>query len=119
MLLTVFRESFLSQVSLSFPVSPPGLPGVTRPPPPLSTHRVCVRVQQGDHLGPLYFCLAIAPLRRPPCWDLISSKGPLIGLHLNPAKCEWTWLDPLARRPSPAPVSPSPPREGGPPGYPC
>src|SRR4051794_37792205 len=26
-------------------------------------------------------------------WDILSLKGPPIGLHLNPSKCEWTWLD--------------------------
>ena len=26
-------------------------------------------------------------------WDILSIKGPPIGLHLNPSKCEWTWLD--------------------------
>src|SRR5690348_990598 len=26
-------------------------------------------------------------------WDLLLSKGPPRGLHLNPDKCEWSWLD--------------------------
>ena len=26
--------------------------------------------------------------------DLIKSRGPELGLHLNPSKCEWSWLDP-------------------------
>src|SRR4051812_23995321 len=26
-------------------------------------------------------------------WDLLQSRGPELGLHLNPAKYEWSWLD--------------------------
>jgi len=75
--------------------------------------------QQGDPLGPFYFCLALAPLveeiqaLRPQyqkwymddggivasvpvllkVWQLLKEKGPSFGLHLNPAKCEWSWLN--------------------------
>ena len=92
-------------------------------------------VQQGDPLGPLYFCLALAPLVDeierlgpsynkwymddgaivgPPevlhqVWAILKSKGPALGLHLNPAKCEWSWLDPSSPEPSPivgVPLSP-------------
>ena len=24
----------------------------------------------------------------------IATRGPELGLHLNPSKCEWSWLDP-------------------------
>ena len=26
-------------------------------------------------------------------WDLLLTKGPSLGLRLNAAKCEWSWLD--------------------------
>ena len=26
-------------------------------------------------------------------WDLLLTRGPALGLHLNPAKCEWSWPD--------------------------
>jgi len=76
-------------------------------------------VQQGDPLGPLYFCCGLASLvseiekfgpvynkwymddggiigdveMLQKVWDLLATEGPKIGLHLNPAKCEWSWLD--------------------------
>jgi len=82
-------------------------------------------VQQGDPLGPLYFCFALAPLVEEiaklgpvyqkwymddggivatvpvlqQVWDILRLKGPSIGLHLNPPKCEWSWLN-ASRRPS-------------------
>jgi len=34
-------------------------------------------------------------------WDLIKSRGPELGLHLNPSKCEWSWLDPACTLPCP------------------
>src|SRR5690348_4993419 len=78
-------------------------------------------VQQGDPLGPLYFCCGLASLvdsieKLGPvynkwymddggiigtvevlqkAWDLLVSEGPKVGLHLNPAKCEWSWMAPL------------------------
>jgi len=77
-------------------------------------------VQQGDPLGPLYFCCGIMPLVNDinelnpvynkwymddggivadvptllKVWELIKTRGPALGLHLNPAKCEWSWLNP-------------------------
>ena len=45
-------------------------------------------------------------------WALIDSKGPLLGLRLNPAKCEWTWLDPSDPRPSPIRNVPLTPLDG-------
>jgi hypothetical protein len=77
-------------------------------------------VQQGDPLGPLYFCCGLQDLvdeiasLNPAyqkwymddggivgpvdlllkVWDILSTKGPRIGLILNPAKCEWSWLNP-------------------------
>ena len=32
-------------------------------------------------------------------WDLLQTRGP--GLHLNPSKCEWSWLDPECNEPCP------------------
>ena len=84
-------------------------------------------VQQGDPLGPLYFCCGIMPLVNEinalnpvynkwymddggivadvptllKVWDLLKSRGPALGLHLNPAKCEWSWLNPDRRDPCP------------------
>src|SRR3954468_8432103 len=34
-------------------------------------------------------------------WELLSSEGPSLGLHLNAAKCEWSWLDPNCNKPCP------------------
>ena len=77
-------------------------------------------VQQGDPLGPLYFCCGIMALVNEiqalnpvynkwymddggiigdvelltKVWELIKSRGPDLGLHLNPSKCEWSWLNP-------------------------
>ena len=86
-------------------------------------------VQQGDPLGPLYFCCGLNPLVNEiqaldptynkwymddggiigdveflkKVWDILLSKGPALGLHLNPTKCEWSWLDP--ERSEPAPIT--------------
>ena len=27
-------------------------------------------------------------------WNMLLEESPKLGLELNPAKCEWTWLDP-------------------------
>jgi len=70
-------------------------------------------VQQGDPLVPLYFCCGITPIVEiiesmmplynkwvaPPevlvkVWGVLNTLGPDLGLFLNPAKCEWSWLDP-------------------------
>lgn len=78
-------------------------------------------VQQGDPLGPLYFCRGINGLvneiqKLNPVYnkwyrddggifwrrgdaaagveDHSRACGPEMGLYLNPSKCEWTWLDP-------------------------
>ena len=87
----------------------------------------CAGVQQGDPLGPLYFCCGIMAMvsdiqaMNPVCnkwymddggiigdvelltkvWDLIKSRGPELGLHLHPSKCEWSWLDPTCTLPCP------------------
>jgi hypothetical protein len=84
-------------------------------------------VQQGDPLGPLYFCCGIMPLVNEinallpvynkwymddggivadvptllKVWDLLKSRGPALGLHLNPSKCEWSWLNPERADPCP------------------
>jgi hypothetical protein len=34
-------------------------------------------------------------------WDLIKARGPALGLRLNPAKCEWSWLDKECSLPCP------------------
>ena len=80
----------------------------------------CAGVQQGDPLGPLYFCCGIMAMVNDiqamnpvynkwymddggiigdvellkKVWDLLQTRGPELGLHLNPSKCEWSWLDP-------------------------
>jgi hypothetical protein len=87
----------------------------------------CAGVQQGDPLGPLYFCCGIMAMVNDiqamnpvynkwymddggiigdvqlltKVWDLIKSRGPELGLHLNPSKCEWSWLDPACTLPCP------------------
>ena len=34
-------------------------------------------------------------------WQILKTKGPALGLHLNPSKCEWSWLDPDCVLPCP------------------
>ena len=35
-------------------------------------------------------------------WNLIKSRGHYeLGLHLNPSKCKWSWLDPACTLPCP------------------
>ena len=72
----------------------------------------------GDPLSPLYFCFALNGLVQEisslkpeyqkwymddggivasvpvllKVWALLKEKGPARGLHLNPSKCEWSWL---------------------------
>jgi hypothetical protein len=84
-------------------------------------------VQQGDPLGPLYFCCGIMALVNEiqalnpiynkwymddggivgdpellqKVWDLIKTRGPELGLHLNASKCEWSWLNPECKLPCP------------------
>ena len=79
----------------------------------------CAGVQQGDPLGPLYFCCGINGLVNEiaalnpvynkwymddggivgdvellrKVWEVLKTRGPALGLHLNPSKCEWSWLD--------------------------
>jgi hypothetical protein len=76
-------------------------------------------VQQGDPLGPLYFCCglqsiidriaALGPAYQKwymddggivgpvdlliKVWEILKTDGPPLGLILNPAKCEWSWLN--------------------------
>ena len=83
----------------------------------------CSGFQQGDPLGPLYFCCGIMALVNDiqalgpvynkwymddggiigdvEVWDLLQARGPELGLHLNPSKCEWSWLDPECKAPCP------------------
>ena len=84
-------------------------------------------VQQGDPLGPLYFCCGIASLvekiqhfnprynkwymddggvisseeNLQAIWNMLLEESPKLGLELNPAKCEWSWLDPACTKPCP------------------
>ena len=84
-------------------------------------------VQQGDPLGPLYFCCAlqclvdrIAALKPTyqkwymddggiigdkdlllQVWQILKTEGPALGLILNPVKCEWSWLNPDCKDPCP------------------
>ena len=84
-------------------------------------------VQQGDPLGPLYFCCGINCLVNEiaalnpvynkwymddggivgdvellkKVWELLQTRGPALGLILNPSKCEWSWLDPTCTAPCP------------------
>jgi hypothetical protein len=84
-------------------------------------------VQQGDPLGPLYFCCGLNPLVNDiqalgptynkwymddggiigdveflkKVWKLLKERGPALGLILNPSKCEWSWLDPECKEPCP------------------
>src|SRR6185437_14979016 len=84
-------------------------------------------VQQGDPLGPLYFCCelqclvdriaALKPTYQKwymddggiigdkdlllQVWDILKTDGPALGLILNPSKCEWSWLDPGCTDPCP------------------
>jgi hypothetical protein len=84
-------------------------------------------VQQGDPLGPLYFCCGIMALineiqaedpeynkwymddggiiasveKLQRIWTLLKERGPALGLHLNPSKCEFSWLDPNCKLPCP------------------
>ena len=84
-------------------------------------------VQQGDPLGPLYFCCGLQSLIDriadlgpayhkwymddggivgPPelllkVWDILKADGPTLGLHLNPSKCEWSWLNAECSLPCP------------------
>ena len=96
-------------------------------------------VQQGDPLGPLYFCcginglvneiLALNPvynkwymddggiigdvelLRK--VWKLLLERGPEMGLELNPSKCEWSWLDPNCEAPCPIRLEGVPEKDAG------
>ena len=73
-------------------------------------------VQEGDPLGPLYFCCGLQPIidritALAPTyqkwymddggivgpqdlllkvWEILKTDGPPLGLHLNPTKCEWS-----------------------------
>ena len=87
-------------------------------------------VQQGDPLGPLYFCCGISVLvekiqRFAPrynkwymddggicgseeklvqIWHMLLEESPKLGLELNPSKCEWSWMDPKCKKPCPISV---------------
>jgi hypothetical protein len=34
-------------------------------------------------------------------WHILQTHGPALGLHLNPSKCEWSWLNPSCTLPCP------------------
>ena len=134
---SIERAAFVPQVVSRFP----GLSAWTRwcydsPPALIYDHRHVFwsenGVQQGDPLGPLYFCCGLQPfvdkisLMCPvyqkwymddggivgspelltQVWELLQSQGPTAGLHLNPAKCEWSWLDPTCVKSPPLPGVP-------------
>jgi hypothetical protein len=91
-------------------------------------------VQQGDPLGPLLFSLALRPIidsirdlnprlnlwylddgiivgspaLLQAAWDIIRLRGPEVGLHPNPGKCEWIWLDHFRSAPCPLTSGSSP-----------
>jgi hypothetical protein len=84
-------------------------------------------VQQGDPLGPLYFCFGIASIVEEiealhpvynkwymddggivadtdtllKVWAILQARGPALGLKVNAKKCEWSWLDPSCALGSP------------------
>jgi hypothetical protein len=86
-------------------------------------------VQQGDPLGPLYFCCglqsivdriaALEPVYNKwymddggivgspdlllKVWEILKTEGPPLGLQLNPTKCEWSWLNSQCSLPCPLP----------------
>ena len=86
-------------------------------------------VHQGDPLGPLYFCFGLSSLVEEisqlapvyqkwymddggivapvsvlvKVWEILLTKGPVLGLHLNPPKCEWSWLKPRRVESCPSP----------------
>jgi hypothetical protein len=126
------RDTFVRAVSVRFPA----LERWTRwcyesPPLLIYDHgRLFVSacgVQQGDPLGPLYFCCGLQSLvdkiaQLNPAyqkwymddggivgpkdlllkvWHILKSEGPALGLVLNPAKCEWSWLNPNCSDPCP------------------
>ena len=93
-------------------------------------------VQQGDPLGPLYFCCGLQSLvdkikalhpvyqkwymddggivgpvdMLEKVWEILKTEGPPLGLHLNPAQCEWSWLNGECTKPCPiegVPVTPT------------
>ena len=37
-------------------------------------------------------------------WNMLLEESPKLGLELNPAKCEWSWLDPKCNKPCPIDV---------------
>jgi len=90
--------------------------------------------QQGDPLGPLYFCCPLlwmiteidklgvdynkwymddggiiadaATLEK--VWELLVTKGPAFGFYINSSKCEFSWLDKDDLRPCPfGPLKPA------------
>ena len=81
-------------------------------------------VQQGDPLGPLYFCCGLqsiveriaaldnkwymddggiigSPELLLKVWEILQTYGPPLGLQLNPSKCEWSWLNAETSLPCP------------------
>jgi reverse transcriptase-like protein len=93
-------------------------------------------VQQGDPLGPLYFCCGLqtlidqiaslhpvyqkwymddggivgSPELLMKVWDILKEGGVPLGLVLNPQKCEWSWLRADCKLPSPidgVPITPT------------
>jgi len=130
----VERDKFIKAVSARFPA----LESWTRwcyedSPLLIYDHSRCFLsqcgVQQGDPLGPLYFCCALQSLvdgiatLNPSyqkwymddggiigdkemllkVWDILKADGPDLGMLLNPSKCEWSWLNAECKDPCPIP----------------
>jgi hypothetical protein len=128
----VERDKFIKAVSARFPA----LESWTRwcyedSPLLIYDHSRCFLsqcgVQQGDPLGPLYFCCALQSLvdriatLNPSyqkwymddggiigdkemllkVWDILKADGPALGMLLNPSKCEWSWLNAECKDPCP------------------
>src|SRR3982750_344165 len=37
-------------------------------------------------------------------WYMLLEESPKLGLEVNPGKCEWSWLDPMCKKPCPISV---------------
>ena len=132
------RDTFVKASSARFPAMEKWTRWCYESPPLLIYNHECLfysacGVQQGDPLGPLYFCCglqslvdkikALNPVYQKwymddggivgptdlllKVWDILAKEGPALGLHLNPQKCEWSWLnEQYADKPCPIPGVP-------------
>jgi len=126
------RDSFVKASSTTFPAMESWTRWCYSEPPLLiydhsRTFRSRAGVQQGDPLGPLYFCCGLQFLvdriaeQNPvyqkwymddggiignkelllKVWEVLRVEGADVGLQLNPDKCEWSWLNPNCAEPCP------------------